>query len=156
MAFDETTEGSTSSIEGDNNETFIPSLSEDVIDKFGGENGRFKKVEFNGENIYLEKSKKGAFYPESRFFIFPKFVISIDTPEISELFAINSRDADFLKEIKTIVSDESNFIEDQKGRLFTNKTIKGSVHTIVYYRDTRPEDRQEVMKELRIRNMKDI
>jgi hypothetical protein len=72
------------------------------------------------------------------------------------LFAINSRDTDFLKEIKTIVSNESNFIEDQKGRLFTNKKIKGSIHTIVHYRDTRPKDRQEVMKELRIRNMKDI
>jgi len=155
MAFDETTGGSTS-IEGDNNETFIPSLSEDVIDKFGGENGRFKKIKFDGEDVYLEKNREGGFYPENRFFIFPKFVISIDTPEISELFAINSRDTNFLKEIKTIVADESNFIEDQKGRLFTNKKIEDRVYTIIHYRDTRPEDRQEVMKELRTRDMKGI
>jgi hypothetical protein len=155
MAFDETTGGSTST-EGDNNEIFIPSLSEDVIDKFGGENGRFEKIKFDGEDVYLEKNIKGGFYPESRFFVFPKFVISIDTPEISELFAINARDTHFLKVIKTIVSDESNFIEDQKGRLFTNKTIGDRVYTIIHYRDVRPEDRQEVMKELRTRNMKKI
>jgi hypothetical protein len=155
MAFDETTGGS-ASIEGDNRETFIPSLSEDVIDKFGGKNGRLKKIEFGGEEVYLEKNKEGEFYPENRFFIFPKFVISIDTPEISELFAINSKDADFLKEIKTVVSDKSNFIKDQRGRLFANKVIENSLYTIRYYRDVNPEDRQEAMQKLRKRVTKGV
>jgi hypothetical protein len=47
-------------------------------------------------------------------------------------------------------------MEDQKGRLFINKKIEGSLYTIRYYRDTNPEDRKEVMKELRTRNMKRI
>ena len=134
-------------------ESFVPSISEYIVEELCTEDGRFTKSDLDGEDIYLEKYKKGGFYPDSRFFIFPEAVISIDDPKIEEVFFIRSINRSALRDIRDFALDNGNFKEDSHGNLFGFIKI-GSVNSAVRkYKDT---DKEEVRNILRERKSKGI
>lgn len=139
------------SIGNNKQESFLPTLSDDIISEFGEKNGRFNKVEFDGDDVYVERNKIGSFYPESRFLIFPKLVVSVEALDLERLFDIN--DIEFFEQIRAGIDTAR---ENAKGELINVIKIENAVYTSRYYRSTNISDRQDAVKALRNRNFRDI